>query len=595
MKKSKIWPTLITIAVVGGSAFTAKSTGAFSSEPETKLAGATVMRGPLRISVIERGNLKAADSATLKSELEGSATVLYLIEEGTHVKEGELVCELDSSELIDRKIQQEIKVQNASASYTKAKQTYEIQQSQNLSDIARAEQVVEFAKIDRKKYDEGDMPQLLEKAKEDIVLRQEERERAVQDLEWSEKLAERGFLEQSELDADRLAKTRAEIQYEQAVRAEKLLVEYEIPRAVAELEADVEEAGRELERVKLQATARIADYEADMSTSKAKLKLETDELDKIESQIAKAVMYAPTDGMVVYAVESSHRWGSGTPMQEGTQVRERQEIITIPSEKGYVAEASLHESVLEKVTTGMPCLVTVDALKSTFRGRVGFKAVLPDQNSWFANPDLRVYRTTIEVIDKDARMRPGMSCSIEILVDELMDATFVPVQSVFLDAGNPIALVSEHGEITKRPVTIGDNNGKWVEIKDGLTEGEEVLLSLPSNIALEPAPENNEIIATSDWPEGKPKPKAPRASGDEIRGERGKSGSHAPEKGGADHAEREGGSGLDAAKIEKWKQENPEQYKAMQDAMDDPEKKAELMKKWREGGGQAPGGEAGSQ
>lgn len=488
---------LLLLLVLASAAVLVLRSQAGEGDEGLEIQGATVRRGPLRISVVERGNLKAANSVELKSEVQGSTTILSLVEEGTQVHAGDLLCELDTSNLVDRKVQQEIQVQNALAAFTKAQQSYEIQVSQNASDIARGERDVEFADLDLRKYLEGEKPQELQSAEEDILLRTEELQRAEQSLAWSEKLAEKGFLEQTQLDADRLAKSRADVALAQARRAKDLLVQYTIPRREKELRAAVEESKRELERIKLQAEARLADYEANLKTSEAKYELEKSELDKLLDQIEKAHIRAPVDGMVVYAVEERGRYGGGQPIQEGTTVRERQSIITIPSEEGYLAEASLHESVIEKVDVGMDCLVTIDALGETVPGRVTFKAVLPDQQSWWANPDLRVYRTQVQVLEPSPRMRPGMSCSIEFLVDDLDDVLYIPVQCVFLDGGEPVALVSEAGSVEKRPIELGQNNEKWVEVRGGLREGETVLLSRPPNVTLAPAKE-----AEGQAPEG---------------------------------------------------------------------------------------------
>jgi HlyD family secretion protein len=460
--------------------------------------GHAVQRGPLRITVLERGNLEAADSAVLKNEVEGRTTILWLIEEGTQVEKGELVCELDTSDLHERRVTQEISVQNREAAHVKAKQNHAIQESQNLSEISRADRELLFAEMDRTKYLQGDFPQQRQQSDEEILLAKEELQRATQDLEWSERLAEKGFLENTQLEADRLAQKRGEIQLAQKERALALLEEHEHPRRLQELDADVEETKRELDRVKLQAAAKIVDYEAEVRTSLAQLELEREKLAKLDAQLAKAKMYAPRSGMVVYFVESD-RWGGGEPLQEGSEVRERQEIITIPSAGNMVAQASLHESVLESVRVGMPCLVTVDAVpEKSFPARVKFKALLPDQVSRWMNPDLRVYRAQVELLASDERLRPGMSCSVEIIVNELADTLFVPLQAVYLDLGKPVCFVSKPGGWDLRSIEPGANDGKWVVVTSGLSEGESVLLSPPGDASLRAEPDESE----TDWGEG---------------------------------------------------------------------------------------------
>ena len=502
-KSRKGWIVFLVLVGATGAGYAwAKSAGYVGADESAEVRGETVRRGPLSITVTESGNLESASSRTLANELEGRTTILYLIEEGTQVQPGDLLCELDTSNLIDDRVEQEIRVQNAEAQYVKAKQNFEIQKSTNESDIALAERAHEFAQEDLTKYDDGDWPQQKQQAEESILIADEELTRANQDLEWSEKLAEKGFLEQSQLDADRLSATRADIQLKQARRDLELLIEYEYPRRKKELEADVIEKGRELDRARLEAEARIVDFEADMRTSKATLDLEKAELEQMLGQLDKAKIIAPVAGMVVYHKERS-RWGSSEPIREGTEVRERQELIQIPSSDRMVAEVSLHESVLEKVVVGLPCRIRIDAIPGqSFSGIVKFKSVLPDQNSFWANPDLRVYRTDIEVTDRHPAMRPGMSCSVEILVEDLADATYAPVQSVFLDAGAPVCFVSTGSGYERRQVQVGNNDGKVVVIESGLEEGEVVAMSVPPGFTLQPAKDLGDGDAGWEVPEG---------------------------------------------------------------------------------------------
>jgi HlyD family secretion protein len=430
---------------------------------------------------------------------------LFLIPEGTQVKEGDLVCELDATQQLDKRVAQEITLRNADAAFIKAKQNYEIQKSQNDSDIKRAEQALSFADVDLVKFREGDKAAKEAQASEKIKLAEEENTRASDKFNWSQTLFDNGFLTSTELEADRLSRSRAEIQLEQAKRDRDLLVRFQLPRDEAELVAKLEEARRELDRVKLQAAARLVDFEADMRTREAQYNLEREKLQKLENQIAKAKMRAPRAGMVVYAQQDSGgRMGGSQPIQEGTSVRERQDIITIPSATGMVAQVSLHESVLKQVSVGQSCLLKIDALGAReFQGRVSFVAVLPDQNSWWANPNTRLYRTEVQILDGIPDMRPGMSCQIEILVEDIPNATYVPVQAVFRSGGDNIAFVTRPGgKYEERKVQVGRYTTNWVEILSGLEVGELVTLTPPVGFSPAPAPQTAPTAPTATAPGG---------------------------------------------------------------------------------------------
>ena len=543
---------LVFVAVLAGAAvlWGVVRAGWIGSEDESGVQGAPVQRGPLKITVVERGNLKAADSVSLKSEIEGMTTILFLVPEGTIVEEGTLLCELDATELIDKRFQQEISVRNAEAAYVKAKQTYEIQKSQNDSDIKKAEQELYFAEVDLEKFKEGERKAKEAEAEEAIKLAEEELTRAAETLDWSQKLYEKGFLKNTELEADRLSFSRAQINLEQAKRDKDLLVRFQLPRDESERNSILDESRRELERVNLQAQARIVDYEADMTTNEAKLSLEREKLSKLETQIRKAKLIAPRAGMVVYAQEEGGRWGNDQPIKEGTEVRERQEIITIPSAGGMIAQASLHESVLKQVEIGQPAIIKVDAIPGReIHGRVKFVAVLPDQNSWWANPNTRLYRTDIAIDDASGEMRPGMSCAIEILVEEIPETLFVPVQAVFRRGTENVTFVRASGGLEERVVEIGGYNDRWVEIKKGLEQGEIVLLSPPEGFVPTPAPEEEEEEKAGPeggvHPGGGPGARPPAAQaggpgGDAGGRERGRerAGAGAPNGAGGDGAKR---------------------------------------------------------
>jgi HlyD family secretion protein len=497
------WVIVPAVLVLGWGAVWG---GWFTSKPKAEIKGARVERGPLTISVLQRGNLAAKDAISVKSELEGQSTVLFLIPEGTFIKPGDLLVELDASELTDKKVAQDISAQNAEATYIKAKAGYDIQESQNKSDVEAAARKLMFAEVDEKKYIEGDYDQLKKAAEEKIKIAEAELARAKNTYDWSKNLAERKFLTKTELDRDELDFERAEITLEQAKRGLLLLEKFDDPRKRTELRTNREEAERGLERAKLQAASRLVDYDSALVTSKAKLELEKEKLQKYIDQIGKAKIRAKEAGMVVYTRSEGGRMGGDTPMQEGATVRERQEILTIPRTNGLIVEASVHESVLKRVTSGKPCKIRVDAIpEKEFDGIVSFVALLPDKNSWWANPNQRLYRTEIQVTNPTSEMKPGMSCALEILSERIADCLSVPLQAVVLDKGKPSAFVVEGNGNEQRTVEVGRSNDTKVEILSGLKEGEEVLLAPPPGFTpqgAEEAPNNEKDMPPMMRPDG---------------------------------------------------------------------------------------------
>jgi HlyD family secretion protein len=256
----------VPIAVVAALAFSAIGPSS-ARRAADEVPGATVRRGPLRIAVTASGSLSAAETVRLISAIEGRTTILSLAEEGTQVREGDLVCELDATTMVESRIEQSIAFGTAEARLVEARQLLEIQRSQNRSDLDKARRAVEFAGLDLQLFLEGERDFELDSARQAIDLAREEAQRSQTRLAWSRKLGERGFLTVTELEADKIASHRAEVELEQATRELDLLERFRLPKREAELRAALAEAELERERVDLQATARLVDFESDLRTA----------------------------------------------------------------------------------------------------------------------------------------------------------------------------------------------------------------------------------------------------------------------------------------------------------------------------------------
>jgi HlyD family secretion protein len=456
----------------------------------TNLVTFVVKRGPLRISVTESGTIKARDQVILKNEVEGVTSILYLRPEGTRVNKGDLLVELDASELLDAKIDQEIKVQNAEAAFIGARENLAVVKNQAQSDRDIAKLNLTFARQDLKQYKEGEYPNLLNEAKGQIALADEEVTRAQEKYDWSKTLFEEKYISQTELKADELALKRKKLELEVAENNLNLLENFTYQRNLAQLESDVNQADMALERAIRKAAADVVQAEAELKAKQSEYGRQTDKLEKNLEQIEKTKIYAPNDGRVIYATSARRGgWRSSTePLDIGQSVRERQELIYLPTGSAVKAEVDIHETKLKKVRVGLPSIITVDALPGkTFFGEVTHIAPLPDAQSMWLNPDLKVYNSEIQVDGNDSALRTGMSCKAEIVIEQYEDVVYVPVQAVLRVAGEPTVYVVNGKKIQPRRVEIGLDNDTMVRIISGLRESEVVSLTPPlKSAAVEP-------------------------------------------------------------------------------------------------------------
>ena len=472
---------IVIIIALGFGALKLFSKNSAKSKTQGDTPVYTVKKGPLQISISESGTIKPQEQIILKSEVEGRTTILWIIPEATKVKKGDLLVDLDATTLKDNLVRQQITVQKAEASFVQAREDLAVGENQAQSDVEKAELTLEFAKQDLDKYINGEYPNQLKEAESKITLNKEEEERAADTYLSSEELAKDKYISEIELKSDKLAWEKAKLNRELAESDLELLKNYTYKRQIATLESDVKQADMALERTKRKASANVVQFEAQLKSAESVLQREKDILNKLEDQIEKAKIFAPADGLVVYATSTRGSWrGNQEPLDVGSEVHEHEEIIYLPTANSVKAELSIHESNLNKVFPGMEATITVDALPgNVYKGKVNKIAILPDAQMIWMNPDLKVYTTDVFIDGDNSDLKTGMSCNVEILIDYLHDALYVPLQAVVRVGDEHRVYVLDGKKTTPRKVEIGMDNNRMIHIKAGLEEGEKVILDPP--------------------------------------------------------------------------------------------------------------------
>ncbi len=500
---------LILLGAAGGVlAWQGKIFQKGGSDESPNLIFEPVKKGPLEITITERGNLESALNSTIVCMVEGEAGVgiLEIKDEGTLVKKGDIVVKLDSSNLNNTKQSQEITVEQAAATLKTAETNLEIQEKQNESDIAAAEQKLEFAVLDLEKYLDGDYEQEKNTINGEIKLAQEELTRALDKYAFTQRLVKKGYAKQSEKEADRVAVEKAKISYAVADEKKRVLEDYTSKRQIAELESNAKEFERELARVKLKAEAALAKYKADLSAAKLTAKVEQDKYKKILSQIEACTIIAPCDGLVVYVNtrQGGGRGGGTEPLiYEGAKVKERQQIINLPDVTIMRVNARIHESKISMVREGLPATIHLDAKAGeVFHGEVSMVSLVSVSGNW-PNMNLKEYITHIKLTDpveKVSQLKPGSTAEVEILIDRLKDVLQLPVQSFVERGGRYFAWVLVDDKLARREVKIGKSNEQVTEILEGLALGDKVAQTPRTVLPKEIAQLEEDVPATVESP-----------------------------------------------------------------------------------------------
>ena len=514
--------TLIAVLIVAAASYSKLTSR--PSKFKTFRATYTVQRRDLTVSVTESGEIKARESTDIKSQVEGRTTIISIVPEGTvitqeDVKNGKILCELDSSELKERFTQQEITFANAEANYTEAKESYDIRVKQNESDIKADELKVQFAMMDLQKYlgeklvrklidlsaqqeiSDTFISDLIEDMTRDpndsrwdgaalqdkrvwesnIKLAKGRLERDRNQLRGTKKLYAKEYVAFSELERDQLNYDSSEIELVKSKTTLELFLRYDFPKEVEKLFSDYQESQRQLQRTLAKTRSQLAQAQAKLNSAKATFNLQKERRENWKKQLESCVIKATTIGMVVYGTSGSSFSRRQNPIEEGSEVYERQKIFTIPNTTEMAAEVQVHESWVDKVAPHLPVKVTIDAFPDdVFTGEVLKIAPLPDPQQRWMDTGLKVYTTEVSIEGRHNNLKPGMSAKVEIVIRELQNVLCVPVQAVVNREGYKACYLVTPSGLKMQKVKTGAFNDSLIEIIEGLSEQDAISLIPPS-------------------------------------------------------------------------------------------------------------------
>jgi HlyD family secretion protein len=335
--------------------------------------------------------------------------------------------------------------------------------------------------LEQKAQSDGEAQQKLRQLEDDLLLHRSELALAKQKVESSKRLAEKKFVTAALLENDLVSFDKVELAVKTSETALALFKKYEFSKQCATLLAAYREALNKLQRTIRANRSRMAQAETKFSTAKRRYEMELAQRENLELQLKACVVKAPQPGLVAYGdLNASSSYNYNNSIEEGATVRLRQTMLTIPDMSQMGVRVNVHESQIKKVRIGQPVKVRVDAEPGKeLDGRVAELAVLPDSSSSRYTPNLKVYPCTIHINGYHPWMKPGMNAKVEIIIDQLADVLYVPVQSIEVEQDHHFCYISNNGALERRQISTGVFNDEFIEVRDGLNGGEAVALSLP--------------------------------------------------------------------------------------------------------------------
>jgi len=266
------------------------------------------------------------------------------------------------------------------------------------------------------------------------------------------------------------------------------------------LEVQLADARRNLRRVKQLHDDQLVSLEA---LDKAQLAVDTAEVEiraqqhaieqyrsalkRATDDLARTTIRSPMDGVLIQLNAEQ-----GETVVPGSTNLPGSVIMIVADMSTLLAEVEVSEVDVVSVALGQPAEVTVDALRAD-EPQPGHVVEIATSGRRDPTQGTIRFRVKVALDDPDPALRPAMTAKVDILTATSEDALTVPVQAVVkrvVDAQGDelrgsaakgqnetdVVYTVNEGETIIRPVVTGVSDVLHVEITEGLTEGEEVVI-----------------------------------------------------------------------------------------------------------------------
>lgn len=461
-------PRTVVFAVVAVAILALVSWVALSQHKPLEVTVATArtetIESPFTAEAIVKG-----ETVEIEPEI-GGRVVRVHVKEGDAVSSGQALVALSSDELELSVSQARSAVAAAQERIEQAQHQYDLVGKQVESRIAEATAAHRLAKARLDAVLTGPRPEETAQAEQRVRQAQVAEEQARSDYERAKKLYEEGAIPLADFQRATTAHEAAQAETRIAQEALALLKKGATEEEKEAARAQVAAAQAALDTA-LASRQQVDVSEHDLAAARSAHSQARSALSSAVATLAKATVRAPFAGVIAHV-----------PVKVGDLGAPGRPLMTIVGEGALRVEAEIGDQDFGKVSVGQSVQVTSASYPGeSFAGTVERIAEEAVQKPGTVLRT-RVLRTTIKVEDPERRLRPGMEVDVHGSGVVAKAALTVPSRALVTSGDGQSVWVVREGQASEQAVKVGAYTFEVVQIVEGLSEGDEVVVSPPKEL-----------------------------------------------------------------------------------------------------------------
>lgn len=180
-------------------------------------------------------------------------------------------------------------------------------------------------------------------------------------------------------------------------------------------------------------------------------------VDSLAKQLDDLTIRAPRHGVISYR-----------NAEAGAMAAANTKVLTITDTSGIYIDCPVAEADIAAIQTGITVPVSIESLANTYDGTITYVSPAMD-------PTTKTYMVRITLSNPDAQLRGGMFAQSSLQVLQRKDTLYVPKDALVEQNGiSQLYIIQLDNTIAIRTVKTGLRNDNYVEILEGLSDGEEI-------------------------------------------------------------------------------------------------------------------------
>ena len=243
---------------------------------------------------------------------------------------------------------------------------------------------------------------------------------------------------------------------------------YEPDATKKEIQLRLETATIALNRAKEQIENKKVIHREDLFQKSLSIRQLEKSLSEAITSMNRLFVVSPARGIII----KRNNWTSGQKWAVGDQPFSGSDIIDLPDLSEMRALVKINEVDVARVFQGQRVEIRPDAYSdSIYRGSVESVAYLAQNKD--VRSKIKVFPTQIRISGQSGQLLPGLTVSCRIIVNELQDVLYVPIETLFRDETSEYVWLKAGSGFRRTDVKTGAVNTNYVVITEGLSGNED--------------------------------------------------------------------------------------------------------------------------